>query len=334
MNAEQIFSDEYLDFINSKGPETRNVFGGRFNVFFDDPIYDPTKHTIATGSDAVIDDLFSFQVYNKLKNHWRAATAPTDIQDGMIWSDSDDNKLYHHSTSDREIVQSGVDLTANSTIGIAAGPLLTFDSGNAWLELNTKLAIRSATVPHGGVGIATLAIDGTNNNVAGPHVQFTTDADDYPLLAIYPYVHDGISIWFDAYFDGTNSRSSDAGSNYRFYKATDKLMIMGDNSISQGDVITWDTLCIWDVNGNMGLGTSTFGTNAAKSLGIAIGTEPSTSIAGQIEIYAKDSSDGAANATLAFRTEQNVEVIGTFTASHKIKVWFNGTEYWVQLDAV
>jgi len=43
---------------------------------------------------------------------------------------------------------------------------------------------------------------------------------------------------------------------------------------------------------------------------------------------------GESTATLALRTEQAVEAIGTFTASHKLKININGTEYWVQLDQV
>ena len=39
-------------------------------------------------------------------------------------------------------------------------------------------------------------------------------------------------------------------------------------------------------------------------------------------------------AALGLFLEQAVEAIGTFTASHKIKVKINGTEYWLQLDAV
>ena len=31
-------------------------------------IYDPTKFTILTGTDGVLDDLFSYQVYNWIKN--------------------------------------------------------------------------------------------------------------------------------------------------------------------------------------------------------------------------------------------------------------------------
>jgi len=85
---------------------------------------------------------------------------------------------------------------------------------------------------------------------------------------------------------------------------------------------------------NMGLGTSTFGTSAVGVLGIANGTVPSTSPAGMIQLFSVDSSDGATNATLGLRTEQAVEDIGTFTASKKLKIWINGVEYWIQLDAV
>lgn len=59
---------------------------------------------------------------------------------------------------------------------------------------------------------------------------------------------------------------------------------------------------------------------------------PSSLPADGIFAYAEDSSDSTS--TLALYLEQAVEVIGTFTASHKIKVLINGTEYWLQLDAV
>jgi len=38
--------------------------------------------------------------------------------------------------------------------------------------------------------------------------------------------------------------------------------------------------------------------------------------------------------SLKLTTTQAVESIGTFTASHKLKININGTEYWIQLDAV
>ena len=50
--------------------------------------------TMPNGSDAVVDSLFSYQQYNRIKNHWYGATAPSDPQPGMIWVDSDDGKSY------------------------------------------------------------------------------------------------------------------------------------------------------------------------------------------------------------------------------------------------
>ena len=83
-----------------------SIFDKQFPVrLIDAPIDDPTKFTILTGDDGILDDLFSYQVYNKIKNHWRAAAVPADIQPGMIWSDSDDDKLYHHGAADEEILQ-------------------------------------------------------------------------------------------------------------------------------------------------------------------------------------------------------------------------------------
>ena len=54
-----------------------------------------------------------------------------------------------------------------------------------------KLGIGTAAVPHGGVGVAMLALEGANASAAGPHIQFTTASDDYPLMQIFNHQHDG-----------------------------------------------------------------------------------------------------------------------------------------------
>jgi hypothetical protein len=59
-----------------------------------------------------------------------------------------------------------------------------------------------------------------------------------------------------------------------------------------------------------------------------------TAIANGIVLYSKDSSDGSTNSTLALYTEQAPEATATFTQTHRIKVWWNGVEYWLSLDAV
>lgn len=51
--------------------------------------------SLANGDDAVLGNRLAYQQYNRLKNHFRAAAAPSNIQPGMIFSDSDDDRLHH-----------------------------------------------------------------------------------------------------------------------------------------------------------------------------------------------------------------------------------------------
>jgi hypothetical protein len=85
-------------------------------------------------------------------------------------------------------------------------------------------------------------------------------------------------------------------------------------------------------NANVGIGTSTWGANSSSVFAIANGTAPSAHVDDEIQIYSANSSDNTA--TLALMLEQQIEDIGTFTASHKIKIIINGTAYWLSLDAV
>lgn len=113
-----------------------------------------------------------------------------------------------------------------------------------------KIGIGTNTVPHGGVGAAMLALEGANASVNGPHVQFTTASDDYPLLMIRPWTHDNVRLYFDSYQDGAE-RSSDAGSNFRISKRNDLLEFGYDSGVAQGAVITWNTGIVLDTSGKV-----------------------------------------------------------------------------------
>jgi hypothetical protein len=113
-----------------------------------------------------------------------------------------------------------------------------------------KLGINTATVPHGGVGGARLAIEGTNvSAAAGPHVQFTTNSDDYPLMQMFMWRHDNVMLLFDAYYDGAY-KSSDAGSNFRIQKAADEFRIGYDSGVAAGSEVTFNRALTLDTSGN------------------------------------------------------------------------------------
>jgi hypothetical protein len=89
---------------------------------------------------------------------------------------------------------------------------------------------------------------------------------------------------------------------------------------------------IIDGNANIGISQTSFDATGKSVLAIKNGTAPAAHIDNAVEIYSVDSSDSAA--TLGLMLEQQTEAIGTFTPSDKIKIKINGTEYWIQLDAV
>lgn len=51
------------------------------------------------GQDFVSGDILSFQEGNRLKNHFRGSAVPASIQPGMLFSDSDDDRLRHRGAA-------------------------------------------------------------------------------------------------------------------------------------------------------------------------------------------------------------------------------------------
>jgi hypothetical protein len=90
-----------------------------------------------------------------------------------------------------------------------------------------------------------------------------------------------------------------------------------------------------DTDQNILLGTiGAAATSAAGALHIPNDTSPTAVLANAIVLGSKDSGAGGSLAVPELWIEEPPEVIGTFTPSHKFKVWINGTEYFIQLDAV
>lgn len=88
-----------------------------------------------------------------------------------------------------------------------------------------------------------------------------------------------------------------------------------------------ENLRVTAVGGNFGLGQTTFGTNAAKVLGIANGTAPSTSPSDAVQIWSADRGGTAGKASLHIRTEDGTSHvfgdnsgIGTITPGAKLQV--------------
>ena len=127
---------------------------------------------------------------------------------------------------------------ARTSLGVGIGDSPTF----------AGVGIGTTTIPHGGVGWAKFAMDGASASATGPHIQFTTTSDNYPLMQILNYRHDDISIRFDSYWDGAN-KSSDAGSNYAIFKVSDLFKIMYDSGVAKGAAVAWNDGIVLNTSG-------------------------------------------------------------------------------------
>ena len=85
-----------------------------------------------------------------------------------------------------------------------------------------------------------------------------------------------------------------------------------------------------DSSGNLGMGTSTFGTSATSTLALFNGTVPSSSPADTVQLFSADISAG--NASLGIRTETSV-VTETVTSDRTLSVTINGTVFKICLKA-
>ena len=174
---------------------------------------------------------------------------PDTLARTTIISSSNSDSAVNFSAGTKDVFCT---LPASKAVVEDANNNITTPNGDNGLGLGTD------TVPHGGVGAAKLAIEGSDSNFgAGPHVQFTTTSDDHPLMQILPYAHDNVSISFDAYHNGTNWISSDAGSNFQIYKLNDALNFYYKSGVAAGSTAApWSSgAYLSATSGYWGIGT-------------------------------------------------------------------------------
>jgi hypothetical protein len=120
--------------------------------------------------------------------------------------------------------------------------------------------------------------------------------------------------------DGTINLRSTVSSGVAFFgNITNHPLAIQTNNVERIRV---------SADGNVGIGTSTFGTSAVSSFAIATGTAPTTGPADTIQIYSTDLSAG--NTMLSLYTEGTIVNANTTAATtHRIAIRVNGTIYYL-----
>jgi len=100
---------------------------------------------------------------------------------------------------------------------------------------------------------------GTAESSTSPTIEIMVDTDNYPILQHINYAHDNIGLAFDAYWDGSDWKSSDIGSNFTWYKYQDKLSCWYKAGITPGDTISpWGKALSINKLGNLEISGTTF----------------------------------------------------------------------------
>lgn len=166
------------------------------------------------------------------------------IAAGDLPTNIDATNIADGSVTNTEFQQLGT-MGASTISGAQWGYVGAMDQSVTTSDTVTfaKLGIGTTVIPHGGNGIAIVAIDGPTASSSGPHLQFTASTgggDDYPLMQFLNWQHDTIGIVFDAYSEGVAGwKSSDVGSNFNIYKSGDLLRFQYSNGNAQGGTVVW-----------------------------------------------------------------------------------------------
>jgi hypothetical protein len=95
------------------------------------------------GDNLINGAILSYQEVNRIKNNWRASSAPANVQAGMIFSDSDDDRLYHRGVAAlEEILQA----TRSRTVANVQLTMLEIKYINAVCVDNNVVCVNNSIV--------------------------------------------------------------------------------------------------------------------------------------------------------------------------------------------
>ena len=165
-----------------------------------------------------------------------------------------------------------------------------------------------------------LTMRGTTSNIAGPHQIIYTSTDQYPVFQQLNWSHDNIAQLFDAYYDGTNWKSSLSTSNYQIYKFSNQLQFNYNSGVAAGTIFTWNTAGLIDTSGilnwNKTIKTSAAVSSTSTSTGAIIASAGGIGCSGNLNVGGSANITG--NVAIGKTTSASgaLEVVGTIVATN------------------
>lgn len=218
--------------------------------------------------------------------------------------------------------------TAGSNTAVGYYALASNTSGGQNTAIGTE-ALQTNNIGTQNVAVGTSAFSLNTQGDGGTAVGFAalsknTTGDRNTALGYFALSEnqtgtDNVALGYQAGFYETGSAKLFIDNVARTNEADGRVKALVYGGFASTTAAQWFTH-----NSNVGILTSTFGTNADGVLGIKNATAPSTSPADMIQIYSVDISAG--NASLGLRTEAAV-VTETVVSDRTLSVTINGTVY-------
>jgi hypothetical protein len=222
----------------------------------------------------------------------------------------------------------------NTVVGYIAGQAITQGQGNSLLG-SESFELLTTQSYNTGIGFwSGVYVKGSGNTALGAYAvgQATNSTTNLNYNTFVGYGAGLTNTSANASVTGDYNTflgtESGLGSTTQVSKSTAlgyRAKVYSDLSMTFGSEVDADRV-------NYGFGGESYGGGKGIIFIKNAITDASSSGTSGTIIHAKDSSD--ANSTLAIYTEQTPEATATFTQTHRVKVWWNGAEYWLSLDAV
>ena len=231
-----------------------------------------TVNTVVNSTGS-INDFLQFNVQNtstgtNAQSGYSATADNGTSTTGFVWMGIN-NSNFNYPTAyniggnnDVSFLGSGQDMyvaNANNTKSII------FSTGKSTTPyFNERMRITNAgnvgigtnAIPKGSIGSAKLAMDGTDQSTSGPHVQYSTSADNYPVFQQLNWSHNNVALSFDSYWDGTWKCGTSAGGCFQIYKIAGALVFNSSSTSTQGNSAGFTTAMAISQSGYVGIGTS------------------------------------------------------------------------------
>ena len=153
-----------------------------------------------------------------------------------------------------------------ATVGTTVSQAMIIQGSNGAVGIGGLTAVPKQSSGTG-IGLAMFAMDGANGSSSGPHIQYTTASDAYPVFQQLNWSHDNVSQCYDCYYTGSawTTAGSSSQTPIQVYKIGSVLYFRSAAAAAAGSSISaWNNMLTMSSSG-VAIGASGTNFNSIQS---------------------------------------------------------------------